>query len=70
MVNPAMTETPLVKKFQENITEEQIAKDMAHYPLGRYGRPTDIAHGIIYLLSDAASWVTGHALVIDGGVTI
>lgn len=70
MVNPAMTETPLVKKFQENITEEQIAKDMAHYPLGRYGRPTDIAHGIIYLLSDASSWVTGHALVIDGGVTI
>lgn len=30
----------------------------------------DIAHGIIYLLSDAASWVTGHSLVIDGGYTI
>jgi len=40
------------------------------YPLKRYGEPEDIAHGIIYLLSDASSWVTGHSLVIDGGITI
>ena len=52
------------------ITAEQLEIDKARYPLGRYGEPIDIAHGIIYLLSDASSWVTGHSLVIDGGVTI
>ena len=35
-----------------------------------HSEPEDIAFGIIYLLSDAASWVTGHSLVIDGGITI
>jgi NAD(P)-dependent dehydrogenase (short-subunit alcohol dehydrogenase family) len=44
-----------------------VAKDMAQYPLKRYGEPEEIAYAIIYLLSDAASWVTGTNLVIDGG---
>jgi NAD(P)-dependent dehydrogenase (short-subunit alcohol dehydrogenase family) len=43
---------------------------MEKYPLKRYGEPEEIAYGIIYLLSDASSWVTGHSLVIDGGLTI
>jgi NAD(P)-dependent dehydrogenase (short-subunit alcohol dehydrogenase family) len=43
---------------------------MEKYPLKRYGEPEDIAYGIIYLLSDASSWVTGHSLIIDGGITI
>ena len=67
-VNPSMVNTPLIQHGA--ITEEQRKIDMANYPLGRYGEPLDIAHGIIYLLSDASSWVTGHSLVIDGGVTI
>ena len=67
-VNPAMVETPLIKSV--NITDEQKDLDRKRYPLGRYGRPEEIAHGIIYLLSDAASWVTGQSLIIDGGVTI
>ena len=52
------------------VSEEQHKADMETYPLKRYGEPEDIAYGIIYLLSDASSWVTGHSLVIDGGVTI
>ena len=68
MVSPGMVETPLI--HGGSITEEQHKIDMVRYPLGRYGQPNDIAHGIIYLLSDASSWVTGHSLVIDGGVTI
>ena len=68
MVSPGMVETPLIHGGA--ITEEQHKMDMARYPLGRYGKPIDIAYGIIYLLSDASSWVTGHSLVIDGGVTI
>ncbi len=68
-VCPGMVETALVKKFAENITEEDMQKDLALYPLKRYGQPEDIAGGVVYLLSDAASWVTGQAICIDGGIT-
>lgn len=67
-VNPGMVNTKLIQGG--TISEEQHQKDMQKYPLGRYGEPEEIAHAIIYLLSNASSWVTGHALVIDGGMTI
>jgi NAD(P)-dependent dehydrogenase (short-subunit alcohol dehydrogenase family) len=51
------------------ITEDQLIEEKKNYPLG-FGEPTDIANGIIYLLSDAAKWVTGTILTIDGGVTL
>jgi NAD(P)-dependent dehydrogenase (short-subunit alcohol dehydrogenase family) len=47
--------------------EEQIAKRL---PLGRLGVPEDIASGAVFLASDAASWITGHTLVIDGGALV
>ena len=67
-VNPGMVNTPLIGGG--SISDEQYKADMERYPLKRYGEPEDVANGIIYLLSDASSWVTGHALVIDGGITI
>jgi NAD(P)-dependent dehydrogenase (short-subunit alcohol dehydrogenase family) len=67
-VNPGMVNTNLIKGG--SISEEQHKLDMEKYPLKRYGEPEDIAYGIIYLLSNASSWVTGHSLVIDGGYTI
>ena len=67
-VNPGRVNTKLIKSGK--MSEEQELADIQKYPLKRYGEPIEIAHGIIYLLSDAASWVTGHSLVIDGGVTI
>ncbi len=65
---PGMVDTPLIHRG--TITEEQLAEDAKKYPLGRYGQPEDIAHGAIYLLSDASSWLTGHDLIIDGGFSI
>ena len=65
-VNPGMVETALIGSF----TEEQKEKERANYPLGRFARPEDIANGIVYLLSDASSFVTGTALKIDGGMTL
>ena len=65
---PGMVDTPLIHRG--TITEEQLAEDAKRYPLGRYGQPEDIANGVIYLLSDASSWLTGHDLVIDGGFSI
>lgn len=66
-INPGMVETPLI--HHGTLTQEQLDDDKEHYPLKRYGKPEDIAYGVIYLLSDAASWITGQSIVIDGGVT-
>lgn len=65
-VNPGMVETALIGGF----TEEERLKEMQNYPLGRFAKPEDIAYGVAYLLSDAASFVTGTALKIDGGMTL
>jgi NAD(P)-dependent dehydrogenase (short-subunit alcohol dehydrogenase family) len=65
---PAMVETPLI--HGEIISDAQLLEDKKRYPLGRYGKPEDIAYAAIYLLSDAASWVTGQSLVLDGGISM
>ncbi len=65
---PGMVVTPMTKP--STISADQLEADMATYPLKRYGEPQEIAYAAIYLLSDAAAWVTGHDLVIDGGLTI
>lgn len=65
---PGMVDTPLIHRG--TITEEQLEDDMKTYPLQRYGRPEEVAQAAIYLLSNASSWVTGHSLIIDGGVSL
>ena len=64
-VLPGTIETEFINS--ENFTDADKQKDLNLYPLGRYGKPADIAYGIIYLLSDASAWVSGTELVIDGG---
>jgi NAD(P)-dependent dehydrogenase (short-subunit alcohol dehydrogenase family) len=68
-VNPGMINTPAINGLGA-ITSEQLEKDAQRYPLKRFGKPEEIAYGIIYLLSDASSFVTGTALKIDGGITL
>ena len=67
-VHPGMINTPMVHSGK--YSEEQLQKDMDNYPLHRFGEPEEVAYAMIYLLSDAAAWVTGHSLVIDGGLTL
>lgn len=67
-VNPGLISTNILSAGV--ISDNQLAENVVHYPLGRLGKPEDIAHAIIYLLSDASSWVTGHTLVVDGGVIL
>ena len=67
-VNPGFVATSILSSG--TISDEQIQKNLAMYPMGRFGRTEDIANAIIHLLSDASSWVTGHALVVDGGLTL
>ncbi len=67
-VNPGMVHTKILDNGP--LSDQEIKKNMEKYPLKRYGNPEEIAHAIIYLLSDAASWVTGTALKIDGGISL
>lgn len=67
-IHPGMVETPLIRGGA--YSEEDLQKDMLRYPLGRYGKPTEIAHAIVYLLSDASAWITGTAMTIDGGLAL
>lgn len=64
-VCPGMTDTPLI--HGGIFTEEQLQEDVKEYPLGVFGQPEDIALAIAYLLSDAAKWVTGINMIVDGG---
>jgi NAD(P)-dependent dehydrogenase (short-subunit alcohol dehydrogenase family) len=76
-VCPGAIETPRFRGFPprptlgEGMTEEQ-RKTMggSNKALLRMGRPEEIAYGVLFLVSDEASFVTGHALVVDGGQTI
>lgn len=67
-VNPGITQTNIYNNT--TITPEQLEEEMKRYPLGRYGRPDEIASAIVYLLSDATKWMTGTNLLIDGGFSL
>jgi NAD(P)-dependent dehydrogenase (short-subunit alcohol dehydrogenase family) len=65
-VCPSATRTPLTEQVIAAMPE--LAKNMiANHPLGRIAQTREIAEAIVWLCSDAASFVTGHALVADGG---
>jgi len=64
---PGLVETPMTQGL---IADKKVAtKILEAYPMGRFGKPEDIAYGCLYLASDESSWVTGTALTIDGGYT-
>ena len=69
-VAPAVVETPVYTTFP---TQEQadalLPTFNAFHPLGRNGQPADVAAAIMYLADDAAGWVTGVVLPVDGGWT-
>lgn len=64
-VCPGLVESQILSSG--TITDEQLKKTLELYPLGRSGKPEDVAWAMIYLLSDASSWITGINLPVDGG---
>jgi NAD(P)-dependent dehydrogenase (short-subunit alcohol dehydrogenase family) len=66
---PGDTDTPMLRDEARQLGEadERFLEDAAQRPLRRIGRPEDIAQAALYLASDGASFVTGTALVVDGG---
>ncbi|HHW10620.1 MAG TPA: SDR family oxidoreductase [Firmicutes bacterium] len=67
-VCPGVVRTNMVEKFVGSNPEVE-AQLMAMQPIGRMGKPEEIANAVVWLLSDKASFVTGHALAVDGGFT-
>jgi NAD(P)-dependent dehydrogenase (short-subunit alcohol dehydrogenase family) len=67
-IQPGMVHTGLTEKGP--LSDEDYKKDEQRYPLGRYGKPEEVAYSAIYLLSDASAWITGTDLVIDGGISL
>ncbi len=69
-VCPGMIKTPMTAPTGE-ISEEDYKKDIEkHYLLGRYGEADEVAHTIIFLLSDASSFITGMSIMVDGGYSV
>lgn len=65
---PGIIDTPMMDRFSGS-TEEGRARVIAQEPVGRMGRPEEIASAVLWLCSDAASFMVGHAMVMDGGQT-
>jgi len=67
-ISPGVVETPMSESAVYSRNEDARKKIEALHPLG-LGKPEDVAHAAIYLLSDASRWVTGTNLFVDGGYT-
>jgi NAD(P)-dependent dehydrogenase (short-subunit alcohol dehydrogenase family) len=65
-IAPGLVKTDFARALWEP-AEEAVARRL---PLKRLGTPEDIASGALFLCSDAASWITGHTMVIDGGILV
>jgi len=63
---PGWIRTPMTEALQNNT--ERSARVMARVPLGRWGESDDVAGAVVFLASDAASYITGHTIPVDGGV--
>jgi NAD(P)-dependent dehydrogenase (short-subunit alcohol dehydrogenase family) len=68
-VCPGQVKTPFMSLDNGPISVEMFAEYEKLYPLG-FGKPADVAHGVVYLLSDASRWVTGTDLTMDGGFVL
>src|SRR4051794_20578751 len=68
-VCPGYIDTPMMGRFTGG-TAEGRAKVISEEPIGRMGRPEEIADTVLWLCSDAAGFVVGHPLVVDGGQTV
>jgi NAD(P)-dependent dehydrogenase (short-subunit alcohol dehydrogenase family) len=66
-VLPGPVQTPILVDFEETMGKENL--DGIKELLGRHATPDDIADAVMFLASDAAQWINGHTLVVDGGIT-
>lgn len=68
-VAPALVETEMIQGVRDILTPQAFSALEKKHPMG-LGRPDDIANAICFLISEAARWITGTTLIIDGGVSL
>jgi NAD(P)-dependent dehydrogenase (short-subunit alcohol dehydrogenase family) len=64
-IHPGAIETPMIDRLRDDPILAEALETM--HPMGRMGQPEEIAEAVVWLCSDAASFVTGHTMVVDGG---
>jgi 3-oxoacyl-[acyl-carrier protein] reductase len=64
LVAPGLIETPMTASLPEKVREAYLSR----IPLGRPGKPEEVAEAILFLLSPQSSYITGHVLCVDGGL--
>jgi NAD(P)-dependent dehydrogenase (short-subunit alcohol dehydrogenase family) len=69
-VCPGVIRTPMVERLMDSRPEYSEANLTAGEPVGRLGRPEEIAEAVLWLSSEAASFVTGLPMAVDGGWTV
>ena len=68
-VNPAIIETEMVDRIAAGFGMNKEADMVPLHPIGRLGRPEEVAEAVVWLCSGKSSFVTGHSLIVDGGFT-
>ncbi|MCI4346081.1 MAG: SDR family oxidoreductase [Thermoplasmata archaeon] len=70
-IHPGFIDTPMVQNYAKSLGEASTVYEQLKrlHPMGRVGRAEEIATGVLFLLSDASSFMTGSELVMDGGYT-
>lgn len=76
-VNPGTIDTPMVDQWlaenaerAETTPEEVLAEAVDMHVLDRIGRPEEVGHAVVFLLSEEAAWITGESVNVDGGFTV
>lgn len=67
-VLPGQTDTAIMS--QGVVSNDQMKEVVSHIPMKRLGIPVEISEGVVFLLSNASSYVTGASLIIDGGLSL
>jgi NAD(P)-dependent dehydrogenase (short-subunit alcohol dehydrogenase family) len=68
-VAPAVIDTEMGDRLLDTIGEEGGEMMAAMHPIGRFGRPREVAAAVLFLASDASSFITGDSIKVDGGFT-
>jgi NAD(P)-dependent dehydrogenase (short-subunit alcohol dehydrogenase family) len=69
VISPALVKTAIFEQTMDASEKEKMAEYEAKYPFG-FGLPEDVAHAILFFLSNDSRWITGQNLIMDGGLTL